>query len=127
MPNETLLPCLDFASSRCSLTILLIGIPVSFDVFFNHWKISSVRRMFTPWLITQSSTNGARSLFPNIRDRRRIAIPFGKGFQSEVVFNRAQHVVMRVMAIQHFGILLAGFLHHVSEEQGVDAIVRIVV
>src|SRR5207302_689185 len=120
--RNSCVPCFDFMSSRCSRTIRPIGNPVRRELFFNQSKSSSVRRMFNARLITHWNTNAAENLFPNIRDRRRIAIALSQRLQSEVVFNGAQHVVMRVVPIEHFGILLTRFLHHISEEKSVDLV-----
>ena len=53
---------------------------------------------------------------PDIRDRGRRPIPCRQRLQPKIVFNRPQHVVMRVMTVKYLGILLAGWLHHVPEK-----------
>src|ERR1700691_980611 len=72
------------------------------------------------------NTDSANASLPNIRNSRCIAVPSPQRFQPEVVFDRAQHIVVRVMPVQHIAILLVRLLYHVSQEERESPVIGIV-
>src|ERR1700681_2926570 len=85
-----------------------------------EWKFYMVWLRFSgPVRILRSLT----SSLPDVRNRCRTAVIRGQRLQTKVVFNRTQHVVMRVELAEGLRILLVRRFHHVAQKQRIDPIV----
>jgi hypothetical protein len=80
----------------------------------NGWWIDEPHTKLSP-ILERAGPSGERPpSFPDVGNRRRIAVIGGQRFQTKVVFNRAQNAVMRVELGERLGILLIGRFHHVA-------------